>query len=251
VVSNRGDVSYVVTEYGIAYLGGKSVRDKAMALIEIAHPDHREDLMKEAREKGFVYPDQVYYRTASPEFRRRIRTDRVFRGGIKGHIRVIKPTDEAGIRDLFYHLSEESVYFRYFSPKRSMPHKNVQQYCSLTEDKGLSLVVTIGPRERRRIIAEARYVLEADKESADCAFMVDGSFQRRGIASALLHYLIEAAKERGVKSFRADVLFSNKPMMTVFEKLPYVLHKKFEDGVLSLHWRFDELKDPEAADQKP
>lgn len=251
VVSNRGDVNYVVTEYGIAYLGGKSVRERAMALIEIAHPDHRENLMKEARELGYVYSDQIYYQTASAEFRRRIRTDRVFRGGLKGHIRVIKPTDEAGIRDLFYNLSEESVYFRYFSPRRSMPHKNVQQYCSLTEDKGLSLVVTTGPRERRRIIAEARYVLEQDKENADCAFMVDGSFQRRGIASALLHYLIEAAKERGVKGLRADVLFSNKPMMAVFEKLPYVLHKKLEDGIISLQWNFNEPREPEVPGQTP
>ena len=219
------------------------MRDRAMALIEIAHPDHREDLMAKARELGFVYRGQVYYETASPEFRRQMRSDRVFKGGIKAHIRVIKPTDEAGIRDLFYNLSEESVYFRYFSPKRSMPHKNVQQYCSLTEDQGLSLVVTVGPRERRRIIAEARYVLEPDKKSADCAFIVDSSFQRRGIASALLHYLIEAAKERGLEGLHADVLFTNKPMMTVFEKLPYVIHKKVEDGVLSLHWRFDELKE--------
>lgn len=251
VVSNRGDVNYVVTEFGIAYLGGKSVRERAMALIEIAHPDHRENLMKEARELGFVYSDQVYYQTASPEFRRRIRTDRIFRGGLSAHIRVIKPTDEAGIRDLFYNLSEESVYFRYFSPRRSMPHKNVQQYCNLTEDQGLSLVVTTGPRERRKLIAEARYVLEPDKQYADCAFMVDGNFQRRGIASALLHYLIEAGKERGVKGFRADVLFSNKPMMTVFEKLPYLLHKKLEDGIISLWWNFDELKEPEAAPAKP
>ena len=50
VVTSRGDVHYVVTEYGIAYLYGKSIRERAKALINIAHPDFREDLTKFAKE---------------------------------------------------------------------------------------------------------------------------------------------------------------------------------------------------------
>ncbi|HMK34837.1 MAG TPA: GNAT family N-acetyltransferase [Desulfomonilaceae bacterium] len=242
VIMNRGDVNYIVTEYGIAYLGGKSIRDRAMALIEIAHPDHRENLMKEAREMGYVYQDQFYYRVCSPEFRRRMRTDRVFKGGIKAHIRIIKPTDESMMRDLFYNLSEESVYFRYFSPRRSMPHKNLQQYVNLKEEDGISLVVTVGPRENRKIIAEARFMVEPGNSYPDVAFMVDENYQRRGIASALLHYLIEIAKERGFPGLKADVLFSNHPMTAVFDKLPFVLHKTIADGVISLTFNFDEYK---------
>ena len=75
--------------------------------------------------------------------------------------------------------------------------------------------------------------------------MVDENFQRRGIASSLLHYLIEIAQERGIKGFRADVLFSNKPMLKTFEKLPYVLHRTVSDGVVTVEFRFDELKGAE------
>jgi acyl-CoA hydrolase/GNAT superfamily N-acetyltransferase len=242
VIMNRGEVNYIVTEYGIAYLGGKSIRERAMALVEIAHPDHREELMKGAREIGYVYPDQFYYMTASPELRNRVRTDHVFKGNLKAHIRVIKPTDESMIRDLFYTLSQSSIYFRYFSPRRSMPHANVQQYVSITEDKGLSMVVTIGPRENRKIIGECRYVFEAHSEYPDVAFMVDENYQGRGIASFLLNYMVEIAKERGVKGFTADVLFSNRPMLKVFEKLPYILHKSVSEGVVNLKFRFDEMK---------
>ena len=242
VIMNRGEVNYIITEYGIAYLGGKSIRDRAMALIEIAHPDHREELMKQAREMGYVYSNQVYYRTFSPEFRRRIRTDRIFKGGIQAHIRLVKASDESMMRDLFYNLSESSVYFRYFSPRKSMPHENLRQYVNLREEDGCSLVVTIGPRENRRIIAEARYMIEPDPGYPDVAFMVDENFQRRGIASSLLHYLIEIAQERGLKGFRADVLFSNKPMLKTFEKLPYVLHRTVSDGVVTVEFMFDELK---------
>jgi len=242
VIMNRGDANYIITEYGIAYLGGRSIRERAMALIEIAHPDHREGLMKSAREMGYVYPHQIYYRICSPELRRRVRTPRVFKGGVKGHVRVIKSTDESMLRDLFYNLSEESVYFRYFSSRRSMPHKNLEQYINVTEEDGLSLVVTIGPRENRKIIAEARYMINPGNPNPDAAFMVDENYRGRGIASALLHYLIEIAKERGIQGFSAEVLTSNRSMMKVFERLPYVLHKSAEDNMMFLRFNFDELK---------
>lgn len=243
VMMNRGDVHFIVTEYGVAYLGGKSIRERAMALIEISHPDHREDLMGQAREMGYVYPDQFYYRTSSPDLRSRVRHHHLFAGGLEGHVRAIRPTDESMIRDLFYHLSERSVYFRYFSPRRSMPHKNVEEYVNLREEEGLSLVVTIGPREDRRIIAEARYQLDAKKEFAEASFMVDEAYQGRGIASYLVNYMAEVAKERGVKGFTAEVLVSNLPMIRVFEKTPYVLRKTMEDGVILVWLRFDEPRD--------
>lgn len=243
VIMNRGAVHYIVTEYGIAYLGGKSIRERAMALIEVAHPDHRESLSKDAREMGYIYPDQFYVMTASPELRRRVRKDHVFKGNLRAHVRVIKGSDESMIRDLFYTLSQSSVYFRYFSPRRSMPHANVQQYVNITEDQGLSLVVTAGPRENRQIIAEARYVFEPHSECPDIAFMVDENYQGKGIASFLLNYMIEIAKERGVKGFGADVLFSNRPMLKVFEKLPYVLHKTVSEGIVNIKFRFDQLKE--------
>ncbi len=50
VVATRGDVQYVVTEYGIAYLHGKSVRERSMALINIAHPKFRKNLLEEAKD---------------------------------------------------------------------------------------------------------------------------------------------------------------------------------------------------------
>jgi acyl-CoA hydrolase/GNAT superfamily N-acetyltransferase len=242
VITNRGEANFVITEYGVAYLGGKTIRERVMALIEIAHPDHREDLMRSAREKGFVFPDQVYYHICSPELRRRVRTQRKFKGGITGNMRVIKSTDESMLRDLFYNLSQESVYFRYFTARRSMPHKNLQQYINVTEKDGLSLVITVGPREDRKMIAEARYMLNPGDLYPDVAFMVDENYRGRGLASALLHYLADIARERGIKGFRAEVLLSNRSMMRVFEKLPYVLHKKLEHDSMSLLFHFDELK---------
>ena len=243
VMTNRGDTNYVITEYGIAYLSGKSIRDRTMALIEVAHPDHREDLLKSAREMRYVYSDQFYYRMASPALTFRARTDTVFKGGIKARIRPTKPSDESMIQDLFYNLSESSVYFRYFAPKRSMPHENLQKYVNVSEDEGLSLVVVTGPRENERIIAESRYMLGSGKEFADVAFMVDENFHSRGIATFLLKHMIDIAKENGIKGFKADILNSNSPMIAVFDKLPYVQRRRVGGGEISLKFQFDELKE--------
>src|SRR6516225_9722020 len=54
----RSDVHYVITEYGIAYLFGKSIRERALALIEVAHPRWREELLKAATKLGYVRSDQ-------------------------------------------------------------------------------------------------------------------------------------------------------------------------------------------------
>ena len=104
--------------------------------------------------------------------------------------------------------------------------------------------MTMGPRENRRIIGEARYMIEPGEGYADTAFMVDENYQGRGIASFLLNYLVEIAKERNLIGFKADVLFSNQPMLKVYDKLPFKIHKKFSDGVISLKFKFDEPREP-------
>ena len=54
VVTTRNDVHYVVTEYGVAYLHGKSIRERAQALIGIAHPKFRDELEAKARELNYI-----------------------------------------------------------------------------------------------------------------------------------------------------------------------------------------------------
>jgi 4-hydroxybutyrate CoA-transferase len=54
VVTTRADVHYVVTEYGVAYLHGKNLRQRARALINIAHPNFREELERQARERNLL-----------------------------------------------------------------------------------------------------------------------------------------------------------------------------------------------------
>src|SRR5690606_21013674 len=59
VVTSRGDVRYVVTEYGVADLEGRSIRERAMALISVAHPDFRDELLAAAKRRRYVFADQI------------------------------------------------------------------------------------------------------------------------------------------------------------------------------------------------
>ncbi len=243
VIMNRGDVNYVVTEFGSAYLGGKTIRERAMALIDVAHPDHRERLVEKAKELGYLYKEQPYCKGISPSLRERIRTDVEFKGGLKAHIRPIKCTDESMLRDLFYHLSQSSVYFRYFSPRRSMPLSNVQDYANLSEDDGLSIVALVGPRERRRMIAEARCMYSPGDPLPDFAIMVDENYQGLGIGKFMTRYLVDLIMEQGAPGMKADVLSSNTPMIKVFESLPYKITRTISDGVISLTFDFSKPRD--------
>jgi len=62
VVTTRADVHYVVTEYGVAYLHGKNLRERAEALIEIAHPNFREELLRAAWERKLIRKEAVSLR---------------------------------------------------------------------------------------------------------------------------------------------------------------------------------------------
>ena len=93
VVTTRGDVQYVVTEYGVAYLHGKSVQERAIALISIAHPDFREQLLHEAVEAKYVRAEmrdiEGRLRIGPPE----LKTSLLLSDGTQINFRHIHPTD--------------------------------------------------------------------------------------------------------------------------------------------------------------
>jgi ribosomal protein S18 acetylase RimI-like enzyme len=75
--------------------------------------------------------------------------------------------------------------------------------------------------------------------------MVDEEFQGRGIGTFLLEYLVEIAQEQGIEGFRADVLATNKPMLSVFQRLPYKYRSTSSGSEVRIRFRFDELKEDE------
>ncbi len=224
---------YVVTEYGVATLFGKSIRERALSLIEIAHPDHRERLFEKAKETGYLYKDQIY-RSISADYPAKYETVKTFKDGLELRIRPIKASDEDMMRRLFYKFSDESKYYRYFTHVRIMPHKNMQQYLSVDYEKIFAVVAVHQIGNIEKIVAEARYAAYPDGQSYEMAFLVDEQYQGRGIATFLANYLIKIAIERGIKTLTASVLAQNGKMLRVFEKLSVVPEKKYDGDTIEL-----------------
>ncbi len=237
--SLRESVDMVVTEYGVANLRGRTLRERAQAIIEIAHPDDRLELVQQAKEKRILYEDQIYLVECARLYPADIAAKHTFKGGIEVKFRAIKPSDEEEMRRLFYRFSDEAVYYRYFSSLKTMPHARMQEYVNVDCNRAMSIVGLVGETGEEHIIAEARYMKDQRRPYADVAFVVDEKYQGLGIATFLYDMLIRIAKERGIRGFTADVLASNKSMMKVFEKGDLPVKAKLEQGTFELTIDFD------------
>jgi len=232
-----GTTRYVVTEYGVADLFGRSIRERVLAMIDIAHPDHREKLLDQAKELGYVYPDQIYILDHAIHYPDELETVKSFRDGLEVRFRPIKPADEDMMRRLFYDFSDESKYFRYFNKVLFMPHRDMQKYVNIDYDKTVSIVGLVNDAGRERIIAEARYSLYEKEGSYEMAFIVDEQFHGSGIASFMLKYLFMIAGERGIRELNACVLAENRKMMDVFNRAEIKPETRVEEGSILLTFR--------------
>lgn len=240
VISSRSTVRYVVTEFGIAYLHGKTIRERALALINIAHPKFREHLLAEAKRLRYVYQDQILRPIYEPLYPGQWETHQIFTEKTQAFFRPIKPTDERAVQEFFYTLPDQDVYYRFLSAMKVFPHRNTQGICNIDYEHEMAIVGVTGEIGNETIVAIGRYILDQKTNHAEVDFAVRAEKQRQGIGTFLLHYLCEIAKRKGVTGFNAYVLASNRRMLSVFYKVGYVVHTIFEDGVYEITFRFDE-----------
>ncbi|HEV8247996.1 MAG TPA: GNAT family N-acetyltransferase, partial [Polyangiaceae bacterium] len=234
VVTSRGDVRYVVTEYGIADLWGKSVRERALALIEIAHPRFKKELLSQAKERKYVFADQRAPRDVSGVLSE---SREPLTNGAEVVIRPVRLSDEEGLKRLLYELSPESTYQRFFEHKRIHSHRDLQKLLDADNDSAIGLLaLSLADGE---LVAMSRYDVEPSTGLADVAFVVKDTWQHRGIGTLLLRKMAEVARSRGLSGLSADVLSSNAPMRALFTKceLPISTHRDGE--VLHLEARFE------------
>jgi GNAT superfamily N-acetyltransferase len=224
----------IATEYGIASLSGRTLRERAQALIEIAHPDDRPQLVAEAKAAHILYPDQIFLAESAHLYPSEITERHTFKNGTTVRFRALKPSDEEEMRRLFYRFSDKAIYYRYFTPVKTMPHARMQAYVNVDYRDVLSVVGLVGPPGRGRIIAEARFARHPDKPYVDVAFVVDENYQGLGIATYLYRMLARLARQRGARGMTADVLASNQTMLKVFEKGGYPVRSHLEGGAYAL-----------------
>jgi GNAT superfamily N-acetyltransferase len=235
----RESIDVVVTEYGIANLKWRSIRERAQALIDIAHPDDRRKLVEQAKEKRILFPDQIFLSESAHLYPREIDTEFTFKGGLKARFRAIKPSDEEAMRRLFYRFSDKTIYKRFFYPLKTMPHDKMQEYVNVDYGRVMSIVALTGGPDQEKIIAEGRFDRDEQSAYGDVAFVVDEQYQGRGIATYLYKMLIRLAKKQGLKGFTAEVLDTNKSMIKVFRKGDLAINARLQHGVYRLTLPFE------------
>jgi len=233
VVTTRGDVHYVVTEYGIAYLHGKNLRERVMSLINIAHPQFRTELLYAAKRRRIVYRNQIMPPPSKP-YPAELETTVALRDGQSVLIRPFRADDESMMRDMFYSFSEKTVYLRYHGTLKSMPHNRLQVFCNVDYDTEIALIGVVGPAGKEEVVGVGRYLTEASKQSAEMAFVVRDDWQRKGLGTILFKRLVEIAQANGIRKFHAEVLAENSGMLKIFHRSGLSVETSTEEGVVGI-----------------
>jgi acyl-CoA hydrolase/L-amino acid N-acyltransferase YncA len=242
VVVPRGDVHYIVTEYGCVNLFGKSLQERVIAMISIAHPDFRETLLEGAKELGFIDSERTLGEASRAVYPVRLEQTLEFNGQ-KVTIRPAKPVDERRIQEHYYTLPKEDVLTRFFCQKTIFARAEMETRSHVDYVNDLTLVAVVGEFGFGQIVAVAECMKLVNENMAEVAFSVSEDFQGKGLGSLFLKKLAAAARENGIAGLVAYTIPTNKAMIKLFKTLPYKVTTAYEEGDLLLSCRFNELAD--------
>lgn len=238
----RSDVHYVVTECGTAYLFGKTIQEKALALIEIAHPSFRSELLEAAKRLGYLRSGQGlkcksdgaiecwYPQKEEREF--------MLKNNTKIVVRPSKASDVNGLQNLFYQLPPEDVYTRFFRNLKCLSVSEAEHLCNVDYNKEMAFVITAGERENEKIVGSSFYTVNPSTHMADVAYMVLHEWQGMGLGTILQQRMVEYAKSKGLRGFTADILANNHAMLKLAKKCGKVTQKLSRD-VYEVEMLFD------------
>lgn len=246
VATTRGDVDFVVTEYGIAALQGKGIYQRVMELTQIAHPDFRAELIDSAKKRRYIFSDQLPPSREDLLFIENYKCTIRLKNGKPMEIRPLLPSDEFAFRNFYYSLKEHTIFLRFFYDMKLFSHEVVQmEWSKVDYRKNMSLIGLVKVGGHKEIKAIGSYA-EGGNDTAEIAFVVSEDFQGMGIASQLLDKLEVIARENGYKRFGASVMKENMAMLRVFmKKYPYAEISVTETDEYRVIMEFDDPKQTE------
>lgn len=157
------------------------------------------------------------------------------RNGTPVRIRPVRPDDRQRVIDAFRKLEPQTVYTRFFSPKRELSEADLGRIEASDFVRAVALVASIGDGANETLIGGGAYtVLErpGEPDSAELSFTIEEDYQGQGLATLLLRQLTHIGREHGLERFEAEVLAENRPMLKVFERSGLPLQSRIEDGVV-------------------
>ncbi len=238
VTLNRGDVRYVVTEYGIAYLKSKSIRERAMELISIAHPKFRPWLIEEAKKSSLIYQDQKFIPGERGEYPGHLETFRTTKTGLEILLRPVKISDEPLLKEFFHRFSDESLYLRFFSMRQDLPQEFVQKFVVIDYTRQMVVLAILQAEGKEKVIAVGQYWIQEGTHTGNVAFAVRDDYQKQGVGSVLFSYLTYLGRKQGLHGFTAEVLMDNRAALRLCATMGFDIEKTWSAGVYNLKMMF-------------
>ncbi len=238
------DVHYVVTEWGIAFLHGKTIRERAMQMISIAAPEHRAWLLEKAKELNYVFRDQIL--PATKDGIAVICPDIGWTYATKDNgpvnFRPVKPTDERLLQEMYYRLSEKDRLHRFLSHRKVFSHEDIQARMACDYQTRMLIVGTTGTEKDLRVVAEGAYYLEPNTNHAEISVTVDESMRGQGLASHIFEKIIELARERGIEGLFGEIASDNAAMFKILNNLTYKVSFKQHEETFEFSFNFSDVK---------
>jgi RimJ/RimL family protein N-acetyltransferase len=229
----------VATEYGVVNLFGKTLEERAMAMISIAHPDFRNELLDQAREAGLVSASRTVDESLHGVYPLRLEDIRVI-DGEEVLIRPAKPVDGRLIQEHFYSLDHSDVVNRFLYDKLRFARDDVSGMYEVDYIRNLTVLAVTGELGYERAVAVGSYFLDPATHMAEVAYSVAGGWQRKGLSTIIQEKLVQAARDNGILGLTAYVNAGNEGMIRLFKKLPYRVRTSLDGQLVTLEARFDE-----------
>ncbi len=236
----RADVQYVITEYGAFNMAGKSLQERAVGMISVAHPTFREGLFAQAKSMGLIGPERTLGEAVHGVYP--VKLEEVITvDGEEVTIRPAKPVDDRRIQEHYYGLDKEDVFSRFRHEKTCFSRSDIDVRSCTDYIKVLTILAIVGEFGFGRVVAIGECMLIEKINMAEVAFSVHKRYQNKGIARRILRKLAEAAREQGFFGLMAYTSPNNQAMIRMFKSLPYKVKSAFDGEGVTLTCRFDEL----------
>ena len=241
IVVPRGDVKYVATEYGAVNLFGKSLQERAMAMISIAHPDFRDELLFEAKKMELLGAERTLSESAYGIYPIKLEETREISGDLIT-IRPAKPVDERRIQEHFYNQDKDDIYSRFFQVRTRFVRDDLERMFQIDYIKNLTLLAVVGEFGFGKVVAVGEYLLDPAKNIAEIAFSVSRDWQGKGLGKILMRKLCEAAQKNGISGLVAYTMPRNQGMIKLFKSLLYNVSTVYDGEVVELTCMFNEIQ---------
>ncbi len=170
-----------------------------------------------------VKPSQVsspHHLVISP-YPNQYETTATTKAGLELLIRPIRPEDAPLLVDLFNTLSRQSIYYRFFSPLKSLPPDMLARFTQLDYDRDMALVAFDKTHPEEKMLGVARFVGYPGGKSGEIAVAIGDPWQGKGVGATLLKRLVMIAKERGMAFLNGPVLEENTHMLALARKVGF------------------------------